>query len=328
MYLSLLRWRPLCQSPRSGHWSAEWLTMWLVVGLLSLLRIMCACGEMFAGVCVIPHLLRNRFRNSRRKCLLMMTALQEEHLSKKRTVRLGRAKGGRRLIASSCNARCVVINGNIDNRLGKETCKGPGAEHVALLSGGGLFPVWGERNHRSLPASVLPYVLLSRPYIQDRDSARRQLWGCFRNGISLFLSGIPTGRRHVRIGEALISSPEPVRSHTLDDIPPFHTNESAHNASNSRRPSRDSLIPGGPCQSSLSESFPSLSRFLSISISRAISFSLSPYMRRRLIAEYLHLPFGPMSYRLRNMNVRCLCALPHPAGWVAERTRLELQHRN
>ena len=85
--------------------------------------------------------------------------------------------GGRRFVfSSSCNARCILINGISDNSHGEKTRNGPGAKLGGLLGGLRSIPVAGDRNRRILHVSVLSYVIFTVPLrsrIENRGTAYR-----------------------------------------------------------------------------------------------------------------------------------------------------------
>ena len=111
------------------------------------------------------------------------------------------------VIASICDARSILVEGDPDSRSGKKVCMRPGVKLVALLDTDDLYAS-GEVVKPSIYEWVSAQLCTFHrgPYIQHRDARRCHIDGCRRSGVSIALFGTSTKRCRARIGKALMAT--------------------------------------------------------------------------------------------------------------------------
>ena len=128
---------------RYQPWSLERSIIWALSGLISLCCCLCACGDMISRI--YPERKPHPQLLSHLKMPLASDDSDKTSGSSSDREILewswagARSMGG--LFASTCNAHCVLINGDQNNRLPKKTCKRPGPRCPPLLSSDELYSI-------------------------------------------------------------------------------------------------------------------------------------------------------------------------------------------
>ena len=93
-------------------------------------------------------------------------------------------------MAANCDARCILVSGDPNQRLGRKACKRPGANPAILLGGDELYSIGVlAKSMDGECAGALLFTFRSACYITESGSRMRRGADRFRVGVGMNLYG-------------------------------------------------------------------------------------------------------------------------------------------
>ena len=242
--------------------STEWVAIWCFVSFTLLLCAVCACEDFLSRVYPEHHRLQ-----APPKQLLQLATTSASQVPSDEDKTSGRtsdpeqdesSRTTRRqqdgVLASTCDAHCILVNGPHSARINKKFRKRQGVKLVTLISSYGLYSS-GSLVKPSTSGGANSQLRTSHrePYSQDRDARRCHADDCFHIGVTLTPVDTSANRCQLQIAEALMAI-SPGRKTSVVRMHPLITDGGICSAPEvprrpplptSRRPSQSSLDSGG-----------------------------------------------------------------------------------
>ena len=167
--------------------STEWVVLWCFVLFTLFLCAVCACGDFLSRV--YPDHQHRQAPPKPLPQLITPSASQvspdddktpestrdPEHGESSRTTRRRKQDG---IIASTCDAHRILVNGSPSSRLNKKVCKRQGVKLATLLISDKLHPsgLWRNRQHLDASLPNCARSIENRTFrIENRDGAMQMI---------------------------------------------------------------------------------------------------------------------------------------------------------